>query len=446
MLLCSVKPFSKKYNLNNQVTLPALLSYLRNASCFALLNNSFSSINKTKTGSTFDFIVGVYGKNSKTAVTLKDVNLLIAEAKENQQYVFGHLNYGLKDRIENLQSRHVDLFDWPLIRLFIPETLILISSDEINIETNCEEECDIIYQIFLEASLLTNTINDEQTTSEVLPSVSRALYLTKIEEIKKHIHRGDIYEMNYCMEMKNENISIDPFWVYHQLCLQSPAPFSFFYRDGENYLLSSSPERFIKKTGNKIISQPIKGTARRGITKEEDASIKNDLLNNEKERSENVMIVDLVRNDLSRIAKRGTVKVDELFGIYSFPTVHQMISTISAEIKEDVSFSDIIRALFPMGSMTGAPKISAMKLIDQFEDFNRGIYSGSVGYIAPNGDFDFNVVIRSIIYNNAKKLLTIPVGSAITAASDAMQEYDECLLKAKGLLKSLGAQPINNAT
>ncbi len=396
--------------------------------------------------SPFDFIVGVYGKNSKATDSLKDIDLLITEAKEKEQYIFGYFNYGLKDKIENLHSRHVDPFNWPSINFFIPDQVIRIAGSEILIEAESEGECDSIYQNILGDSLFINSFDNSSGTVEVFPSVTRGLYINKIEEIKKHIHRGDIYEMNYCMEMKNENISIDPYWVYHQLCLQSPAPFSCFYRDGENYLLCSSPERFIKKTSNKIISQPIKGTARRGATTEEDNLIKEALVKNEKERSENVMIVDLVRNDLSRIAKRGTVHVEELFGVYSFPTVHQMISTIAAEIKEEVSFSDIIRALFPMGSMTGAPKISAMKLIDQFEDFNRGIYSGSIGYIAPNGDFDFNVVIRSIIYNSTKKLLTIPVGSAITAASDAIQEYDECLLKAKGLLKSLGAQPINSTT
>ena len=441
MLLCPVKLTAKNYTLQNKDILPALLIFLKSVKHFTLLNNSFSTVDQK-----FEFLIGVLGKNSAKVDSLIEVNDLFTVAKKQGQFVFGHFCYGLKDQIENLQSRHVDPFNWPLMNFFIPEKVIRISGSEIIIESESEQECDVIFQKLSVDVTLTNTFNQLNEPIEVLPSVSRNQYIKQIEEIKKHIHRGDIYEMNYCLEMKSENTTIDPYRIYYELCTQSPSPFSCFYRDDNNFLLCSSPERFIKKTGNKIISQPIKGTARRGSTNSEDEAIKNELLNNEKERSENVMIVDLVRNDLSRIAKRGTVKVEELFGIYSFPTVHQMISTISAEIKEEVSFSEIIRALFPMGSMTGAPKVSAMKLIDQFENFNRGIYSGSIGYLAPDGDFDFNVVIRSIIYNSEKKLLTIPVGSAITAASDPNQEYDECLLKAQGLLKSLGALPINNTT
>ena len=156
-------------------------------------------------------------------------------------------------------------------------------------------------------------------------------------------------------------------------------------------------------------------------------------MNSAKDRSENVMVVDLVRNDLSKVCKEGTVRVDELYGIYSFPQVHQMISTVSGELKEEVCFTDILKATFPMGSMTGAPKNKVMHLIEKYEQTKRGIFSGAVGYISPNGDFDFNVVIRSIMYNADTSYLSFQTGSAITFYSDPEKEWEECLLKAEAI-------------
>ncbi|NLF41175.1 MAG: anthranilate synthase component I family protein, partial [Bacteroidales bacterium] len=253
--------------------------------------------------------------------------------------------------------------------------------------------------------------------------------------VKDHIQKGDIYEMNFCMEFFAENCFIDPFESYLRLNDISPAPFSAFYRLPEHYLLCSSPERFIQKNGDTIISQPIKGTARRGTSPEKDEEIKTELFNNLKERSENVMIVDLVRNDLSHTAVKDSVKIDELFGIYSFAQVHQMVSTITSKIKSGIHFSDVIRHAFPMGSMTGAPKIRAMQIIEEYEITKRGLYSGSVGYISPEGDFDFNVVIRSIQYNQSLQSLSFMTGSAITSLANAGDEYQECLLKAKAMMR-----------
>ncbi|HTL81233.1 MAG TPA: anthranilate synthase component I family protein [Bacteroidia bacterium] len=267
----------------------------------------------------------------------------------------------------------------------------------------------------------------------------RAIYLSNVNKLISHIHRGDIYEINYCIEFFAENVSIDPLNVFLRLNELTKAPHACLYKCGDAWLLCASPERFLKKTGKKIISQPIKGTRPRGKTPEEDERLKTELKNDPKEISENVMIVDLVRNDLSRIADKGSVNVDELCGIYSFESVHQMISTVSADVREDVSFEEIIRATFPMGSMTGAPKFRAMQLIDEFEDMNRGIYSGSVGVIQPNGDFDLNVVIRSIEYNSKTGYLSVKVGSAITANCDPEKEYEECLVKAQPMLRALNA-------
>jgi para-aminobenzoate synthetase component 1 len=168
-----------------------------------------------------------------------------------------------------------------------------------------------------------------------------------------------------------------------------------------------------------------------------DEQNKEELFHSSKDRSENVMVVDLMRNDLSKICKEGTVNVDELYGIYSFPQVHQMISTISGELKKNISFSEIIQATFPMGSMTGAPKKKVMELIEQYEKTKRGIFSGAVGYISPAGDFDFNVVIRSIMYNSMSGYLSFQTGSAVTFYSDPEKEWDECILKAEAMKKVL---------
>lgn len=272
---------------------------------------------------------------------------------------------------------------------------------------------------------------------------SKSSYIEKVNALKQHIQQGNIYEVNFCMEFYAESILINPYVLFEKLMKISPMPFSCFIKYYDKYLICASPERFLKKNGNYIQSQPIKGTIKRGITLDEDLQLKEQLKNNEKERSENVMIVDLVRNDLSRIAEKGSVKVEELFGIYSFPQWHQMISTVSCQVKPDFSFVDILKATFPMGSMTGAPKISAMKLIEKYESTKRGMYSGSVGIMLPNSDFDLNVVIRSIQYNANTGYLSFMVGSAITINSDAEKEYDECLLKAKAILNVLGNPSIN---
>jgi para-aminobenzoate synthetase component 1 len=225
--------------------------------------------------------------------------------------------------------------------------------------------------------------------------------------------------------------------IFRNLGKLSPNPFSALYKVNNKWLICASPERFLKKEGSKIFSQPIKGTAKRSAEKKKDEENRINLGSSQKERSENVMVVDLVRNDLSRVCKKGTVKVEELYGIYSFPQVHQMISTISGELKEGILFAEIIRACFPMGSMTGAPKKRVMELIEQYEKTKRGIFSGAVGYISPTGDFDFNVVIRSIMYNAPAHYLSFQAGSAITFYSDPAQEWEECLVKAEAIKKVL---------
>jgi len=262
--------------------------------------------------------------------------------------------------------------------------------------------------------------------------------LNAAEKIKQHISRGDIYVTNFCQEFFAEHAEIDPLATFLKLNTISPNPFGGFFKWKDNYILSASPERFLAKRGSKLISQPIKGTAKRGKTLAEDEAIKQQLRTHTKELQENVMIVDLVRNDLTKSAKPGTVKTEELFGIYSFNQLHQMISTVVCELQDGLSAIDTIRHSFPMGSMTGAPKISAMRLMEQYERSKRGVYSGAMGYFSPDNDFDFNVVIRTLLYNSAKKYLSFHTGSAITYHANAEQEYEECLLKAKAILEALG--------
>ncbi|MBK5269686.1 MAG: anthranilate synthase component I family protein, partial [Bacteroidia bacterium] len=270
--------------------------------------------------------------------------------------------------------------------------------------------------------------------------ISKEKYISVVRQLKQHILRGDCYEINYCQEFFAEHSVIDPVAVYKKLSAVSPNPFSALYKMNDQWLICASPERFLKKRGNEILSQPIKGTSKRNVTDaDDDKGNKDELLHSAKDRSENVMIVDLVRNDLAKVCEEGTVKVDELFGIYSFPQLHQMISTVSGELKENVAFSDIIRATFPMGSMTGAPKKRVMEMIEKYETTKRGIFSGAVGYISPDGDFDFNVVIRSIMYNAASGYLSYQAGSAITFNSDPEKEWEECILKAEAMKKVLQA-------
>ena len=275
-------------------------------------------------------------------------------------------------------------------------------------------------------------------TINIEARISKEEYISTIEKLLAHIKRGDCYEINYCQEFFATDVITDPLHLYTQLTAISPNPFSCFYKLADKYVLCASPERYIQKKGTHILSQPIKGTFQRDpFNAAADNELKLQLQQSEKDKSENVMVVDLVRNDLSRVCKEGTVKVEELFGVYSFPQVHQMISTITGELKNGVDLSEIIKASFPMGSMTGAPKRRVMELIEQYEKTKRGIYSGAVGYISPEKDFDFNVVIRSILYNATEKYLSYLVGGGITFYSDAEKEYAECLLKAEAIKKVL---------
>jgi len=268
-------------------------------------------------------------------------------------------------------------------------------------------------------------------------NVNRPAYIETVKKLLAHIKRGDIYEINYCIGFYAEDIVIDPLKVFQHLKEYTAAPFAGIYQCGDEIILCASPERFLKKEGKKLISQPMKGTAPRGKDPAEDEQFKQALANSLKEQTENVMALDVARNDLSRIAKKGTVHTSDLFGVHTFKNVHQMVSTVECELAKDTAFEKIIAATFPPASMTGAPKISACKLIAQYEASPRGIYSGCLGRVEDNGDLDLCVVIRTLIYNPVLKRLSFHVGSAITVSASPGKEWEECLLKADALLKAL---------
>lgn len=363
---------------------------------------------------------------------LDDASFFIENRKD---WIFGHLAFDLKNEIEGLKGSKPDLIGFPDIFFYVPQYVASLEADRLQIGSLAADHAEVAGHI-MNTPLLREPVREAEI--KIRPRLSREAYVGIIERIRLHIRRGDCYEVNFCQEFYSEEAIIDPLSVFMALCRLSPNPFAAWYRMGERYLLCASPERFLRKEGRTILTQPIKGTSRRdNLDPKRDQANREALRNSLKEQSENVMIVDLVRNDLSRICRQGSVGVDELFGIYSFPQVHQMVSTVRGELDSGVSFADIIRATFPMGSMTGAPKRKVLELIESYETSRRGLFSGAVGYITPEGDFDFNVIIRSILYNAPGQYVSFSAGSAITHYSDALKEYEECRLKISAMQEAL---------
>ena len=362
------------------------------------------------------------------------------DLKQYQQttkdWIFGYLAYDLKNDVEPLQSNNFDGLEFPDLFFFQPKKLFLLKGDQLEVQylSLCEDEFEEDLENIVESR------KSKVETEEILTihqRISKENYLEKVSKMLAHIHQGDLYEANFCMEFYAENANIDPLEKFRKLNEISRPPFAVFFKNNKHFLLCASPERYLKKEGDLIISQPIKGTAKRFPDPVEDQKSKAELASDPKERAENIMITDLVRNDLSHSAQKGSVQVTELCGIYSFMQVHQMISTVTSKLDPQYGVIDALKTSFPMGSMTGAPKISAMKIIEELEETKRGLYSGAVGYFTPDGDFDFNVVIRSILYNQEKQYVSFSVGSAITSLSVPEKEYEECLLKAKAMREVL---------
>lgn len=357
---------------------------------------------------------------------------------QTREWVFGYLGYDLKNELEELSSKNLDNLGFAPLDFFVPEHLILIHPDKKRVEIHSKT---IAPEIIWAAILATSPVQGEAPAQvpEIQSKITKEAYLSTIRAIRENIIEGDVYELNFCQEFYAENVDLEPLPLFVRLNQLSPAPFAAYYRNKEQHLLCASPERFLYKKDRKLVSQPIKGTIRRGLNEEEDVLLKEKLLNSEKDRAENVMIVDLVRNDLARTCETGSIEVEELFAIYPFRQVLQMISTVSGTLKGTETGLSAIKAAFPMGSMTGAPKVMSMELIEDYESTKRGLYSGTVGYFTPDGDFDFNVVIRSILYNASRQYLSFQVGGAIVYDSDPEGEYEECLLKAKGIFAALNS-------
>ncbi|RKS14672.1 anthranilate synthase component I family protein [Flavobacterium sp. 120] len=386
--------------------------------------------------SSYDCVLAV---DAFTAIKT-DYHNAFEDLKQYQQitkdWLFGYLSYDLKNDIEQLQSTNFDGLDFPDLYFFQPKKLFLLKGNQLEIQylNMCDDEVEEDFEEIVESQ---KSKVEAEATIKIQQRISKEHYLEKVSKVLEHIHQGDIYEANFCMEFFAENAIINPIEKFIKLNEISQPPFAVFFKNNKHFLLSATPERYLKKEGELLISQPIKGTAKRFSDPIEDEKSKMQLALDPKERAENIMITDLVRNDLSRTAQKGSVEVQELCEIYSFLQVHQMISTVTSKIDAQYSAVDALKTTFPMGSMTGAPKISVMKIIEQLEETKRGLYSGAVGYFAPNGDFDFNVVIRSILYNQEKKYVSFSVGSAITSQSIPENEYEECLLKAKAMREVL---------
>jgi len=399
-----------------------------NICCF-LDNNGYQSGHHK-----IECLLGVGAVQSLSAAAGNALDQLQKFGSQHKDWLFGHLGYDLKNETEHLSSSHPDKINFPDLFFFVPEIVVELTANTMRIGS-IGVKADSVYREIISIRL-TDKKGKAETVSEshkgigIRERYTRDEYLQTINLLKQHILRGDCYEINFCQEFYAEDITIDPVEIFLKLSRLSPNPFSAFYKLDDKYLICASPERYLKKDGLKVISQPIKGTLKRtGNDAEADSANQQRLSESAKDRSENVMVVDLVRNDLSRICIEGSVVVDELFGVYNFPQVYQMISTVSGELKSESDWVEVIRATFPMGSMTGAPKQNVLRLIEKYERTKRGIFSGAIGYINPEKDFDFNVVIRSLIYNRSGRYLSFPAGSGITFYSDPEAEYEECLVK-----------------
>jgi len=414
---------SCKFKIKDLLALKgALLMHSEEYTYASLLdsNNYDKNVN-----SSYEYIAGFGAKSIIVSSNWEELK----SASQNNKWLFGYLSYDLKNSIESLNSKNDDGLEFPDLCFFEPEYLVRI------VDGFCEIDGANPQQFFNNLPFY-NGANDNVLNVNLNSKISKEKYIEQVVQLKSHIQLGDIFEVNFCQEFFAKNVEVNPVDIANLLTDKSPMPFSAYLKIGNKYGICASPERFIKRKDDNVISQPIKGTIKRGESLREDEVLQKTLLEDGKEKAENVMIVDLVRNDFSRFADVGSVKVEELFGIYTFPQVHQMISTVGCKVNNQSSI-DIIKACFPMGSMTGAPKVRAMELIEQYESTKRGLYSGAIGYITPKGNFDFNVVIRSVLYNKENKYLSCMVGGAITAVSDPEKEYDESLLKAKAIFEIL---------
>jgi para-aminobenzoate synthetase component 1 len=411
----------KYFQINNSISDKTLIE--------TLYPNDFCLIDKNNG----DFVIG-WEIEDVLEQNLFQIDEFDEFTKNSDSYLFGYFGYDIKNSIlPKSESNNNDIHNFPEL-VFYKTKHVVIKQNNQCIYYGTKKDYKAFQQLILKPKQYSVL---HQNNLHLESSISKQDYIKNVNKLKEHIQFGNIYEVNYCIQFKKINKSIHSIQTYFNLKQNTKAPFSSFFKYKHIEILSASPERFYKKQQNTIISQPIKGTAARGKTSLEDEKIKTQLKTNSKEISENVMIVDLVRNDLSKLPNVIDVKTPELCKLYTFDTVHQLISTVKAQTKNNLTSKKIIKNLFPMGSMTGAPKIRACQTIDVIENFKRGIYSGSIGFITPENNHDFNVIIRTILYNSNNKTVSVSVGGAITIKSKPEEEYNECLLKLKAINKSI---------
>lgn len=355
--------------------------------------------------------------------------------------VFQTLNF---ENIDNTQDWVMGQFDFEFqpkypqaeyYTSFVPETVIYIAKNStVLIISSYRNPQETLTAILSQNEKEKEYESKARTQAKPVFEIDEHNYIKTVNQIRQDIFEGTYYELNYCVPFVYEVSQLNPLDLYLQQSQINPAPMSGFYRFQNQYIMCSSPERFLSKVDNIIRTQPIKGTSPKSADEEEDLKHKTAMKNSIKERAEHIMIVDLSRNDLAKCSRINTVSVPELFGIYSFPFVHQMISTIQGELLPGLTFSQIWSNTYPMGSMTGAPKNIVVQHIQKYEVQQRKAYSGSLFYKMPNGDFDSNVVIRSFEYDADLQQLAFKVGSAITYDSIADQEWLELQWKSKSML------------
>lgn len=423
---------SKYFSLNPinvDVFKQKVLCWLKQYNTFTYLDNNHYSNGPHR----YELLVGVEAMRS---LSIEEINL-----PENKgQWLFGHLSYDYKVQLfPKLPINKCRKDGYSSTSFFIPKIVIAIPFQSSHVKIISNVDHDLIFKAIINSEVTSDLSLHLQDDTDWIEDMNQDQYLNTVNAIQNHIKEGDCYELNLCNGYEIQEIGLDPYIVFQKLNLINPAPFAAFYRSDNNFLLCSSPERYLYKEKSLLVSQPIKGTIRKGITLEEDENLKRQLKNNIKECAENLMITDLVRNDLAQICEVGSVTVPDLLGLYSFNSLHHLISTIQGNVIANYNLIEILSLPFPMGSMTGAPKYIVMELIDKYEKSGRGIYSGSIVYITPEGDFDSNVVIRSLVYNSTTRKLHFHSGGAITIDSDPQKEWEEICLKSqrlKDVLKS----------
>lgn len=373
-------------------------------------------------------MIGVSARNGG-AITLE-------EAFAPGGWSFGHVPYDHKNELEALTSRHPSTDGFGSASWWRPDLVVVLQGQRAEVfgPTSARASAEKLLRGMI------GPIGPDRPTRSVAwqRTTSQEHYLHQVQHLLEHIQRGDIYEVNYCTERHAHLPDLDPLEAFGRLVRATAAPFAGIYRSGDRYALCASPERYLAWEGEQVVSQPMKGTRPRSADPEEDRARARQLAEDPKERSENIMALDVARHDLARVAASGSVRVEELCAVRSYPAVHQMISTVAAVKRADITWRQVVEATFPMASMTGAPKLRAMQLIDEVEDMRRGLFSGTLGFHAPDGTADLNVVIRTLTYDALTGRASLISGGAITAASDPMAEWEECELKAMSVLKALG--------